>query len=167
MKFRLNRIFCTCILFSLLTNHVYSQKYLVDGTISNLRVQKVYLTASRGYDQKIIDSAIVDKKGHFKFTMSTDNYPGIYRLLLGKTMRAEYYGEEDSYLDLIFNNEDILFSTDLNELIDSMRVYISKENKVYFDYQKKDDKLTIQLDVLNQMPQFFPREDPFYKTITF
>ena len=48
---------------------------------------------------------------------------------------------------------------------DSMRVFLSKENMVYYNYLKRTDQSGVKLDVLNQMPQFFPRTDDFYPTI--
>ena len=46
-----------------------------------------------------------------------------------------------------------------------MRVYLSNENTVYYDYIKKTEHSGVRLDVLNQLPQFFTRSDDFYPTI--
>ena len=74
-------------------------------------------------------------------------------------------GGEDTYIDLIFNNEDIVFSTNYNSIVDSMTIYVSKENKIYYEFLKVDEKINVQLNVLNQLPQVFPQKDEFYPTL--
>jgi thiol-disulfide isomerase/thioredoxin len=73
--------------------------------------------------------------------------------------------DKPDYLDIILNNEDVVFTTNFMSVNDSMRIYLSEENTVYYSYLKRSEQSGVKLDVLNQLPQFFPKTDDFYPAI--
>ncbi|MDP4266931.1 MAG: thioredoxin-like domain-containing protein [Bacteroidota bacterium] len=146
-----------------LLNNAFSQKvYTIKGTIKEMPSKKVILTDLYGHRQNVIDSTFIDENGKFSFTIKKKITVGFIRLMIGKDAKSQYYGGPDSYIDLIFNDENIEFYTDFKKPVDSMNIISSKENRIYYDFLKHDDKVNFQLDVLSQLPAVFPKGDDLY-----
>jgi len=140
-------------------------EYLLKGTISNMPQAFIVLTSIHDYEPEVIDTIKLDNKGSFSYKLTNKSHIGIYRLMLGKDMKAQFFGGGETYLDLIFNKEDIEFSTDFNAIDDKISFTKSEENKIYFEFIKRDDKTNTQLEILSQMKEYFPEGDDFYPDI--
>ena len=81
--------------------------------------------------------------------------PGMYRLVFGQTTYARVMGESPQQLDFIFNNENIVFETDFKAPQDSLIVLQSEENRVWFDFLKKEKELHNHLDLLEKEVAYF------------
>ena len=141
---------------------LYAQDYKIDGTIEGLGTGKIYLQAFYGDESSIIDSAFTDMESHFSFRMSATKAPGQYRLIFS----------ERRFLDLIFNKENIAFSTSLAHLIGDMDILASNENQVYYRYlkfrvksQKRIDELRKQLHAYNDTKALFRELREEYKSL--
>lgn len=75
----------------------------------------------------------------------TGNSPGIYRLILGQTTYAKIMNAPPQQFDFIYNDEDIILETDFKQPKDSLQVIRSKENQVWYDFQRKEKKLKDEL----------------------
>ena len=153
-----------CFQLILITTSIQAQNYVLSGTVSQLPSKKVFLISVKGHNEKIIDSAEV-KNNYFQFHISSKTPSGMYKILLYQPAHRADDDDKPTDLSIIFNKEDIVFSTNFMAITDSMRIFLSKENTVYYNYLKRTDESGVKLDVLNQMPQFFPRKDDFYPTI--
>jgi len=145
-------------------NGLQAQNYVMSGTVNQLPSKKVFLISVKGHNEKIIDSAEV-KNNTFQFHIAAKTPAGMYKILLYQPVNRGNEDEGPTYLAIIFNHEDIVFATNFVSVNDSMRIFLSKENTVYYNYLQKTDQSGMKLDVLNQLPQFFPRKDEFYPTI--
>ena len=141
-----------------------AQQYVLNGSVNQIPSKKVFLLSVKGHEEKIIDSADV-KNAKFQFHIPAKVSPGLLKILLYNPAGIGGEDRDPVYMDIIFNKEDIVFSTNFLYVVDSMRVYLSRENTVYYDYMKLSDKSGVKLDILNQLPQFFPRSDDFYPTL--
>jgi len=140
-------------------------EYLLKGTISNMPQAFIILACIHDYEPEIIDTIKIDKLGAFNYKFTNKSHTGIYRLMLGKDVKAQFFGGGETYLDLIFNKEDIEFSTDFIAVEEKINFTKSEENKVYFEFLKHDDKTNTQLEILSQMKEYFPEGDDFYPDI--
>ena len=144
----------------------YAQaQYTLKAEIKGMPYQKVYLFDLYGHYQNIIDSAQVDTSGFFQFNLSENLPVGMYRLVLGKTKEAQYYGGEPQVINFIFNHKKIELSTHFLYPIDSMGVRENIENKLYYEYLQTKRDFNIKLDVLYQSLIYYPKTDNFYKDI--
>lgn len=116
-----------------------------------------------GERTRLVDSAFINGNGEYVFSIKSNWKPGLYTLKLGKDLKAQFYGGEEAELDIIISGkEDISLVTTLSAPLDSIEILQSLENKVYFQYQKRDKFISNQLGVLNELPNYFPEKDPFF-----
>jgi len=141
-----------------------SQTYSMKGTVNDLPKNKVYLLDYYGEKNILLDSASADSSGSFTFVMKNSYTTGLYKVILGSE-ESQRYGTQEVFANIIFNKENIVFSTSFSAPADSMKVTVSEENKTYYDFSKKDDKVNTQLQVLSQLPDYFPPTDEFYSEI--
>ncbi|MBU2652186.1 MAG: AhpC/TSA family protein [Bacteroidetes bacterium] len=138
--------------FLFITALSFGQEYSVKGQIEGLSDEKIYIASFRGDMSRIIDSVSTDALGNF-FLETTPNYkPGVYRLVFGR----------DQFLDLIINNENIRFKTNLESPPGNIQVSSSVENILFYDYLKKRNENQLKLELLNPIIGQYPRNDGFY-----
>ncbi|MFY9308760.1 MAG: TlpA disulfide reductase family protein [Bacteroidia bacterium] len=133
--------------------------------VSNMPYAKLYLTSIYGHQQRIVDSAAINKEGIFQLALpglSKGEGLGLYRIVLGKTAKATFKNEEAQSFAIILNHENTVLSTNFNAPTDSMQVIEGAENKLYYAYLKKKKLCNQKLDLLDQMFRFYPEKDSFY-----
>lgn len=146
------------ILFSLpflLGHTLYAVDYKIEGKIEGLEAGKIYLQEFYGEDSSIIDSAFSDAESHFSFRVNASKAPGQYRLIFS----------ERRFLDLIFNKEDIRFSTSLAHLIGDMEILASYENQLYYRYMKFRVKSQKRIDELKKQLHSYNDTQVFYREL--
>lgn len=103
-------------------------KIKIKGCIRNLPYAKVYLAALEGGKNTLLDSTY-SANGCFDFYLPDAAASGMYSIILNP--------ENNSFVRLLVNNqEDIVFSTVFNKLLDSMKFSSSQENEVYYRFLK-------------------------------
>lgn len=141
------------------------KEYTLRIKVANIQQKRIVLTTLFGHNQDYADSSIVNVNGVAVFKFTDKSRVGMYRLLLGKDLKTEFFGGQETYIDIIFNYEDIELGTDFYHVIDSLNITVSEENKEYYEFLKNENKANMQLDILEQLVQFFPKEDEFYPQI--
>ncbi len=109
----------------------------------NMNTQLAYYQGDKQFivqDGKFNDKAKINFKGD-------KNLPyGIYFIIVGK-----------DFCDILIRDEqNFKLISDTSDLVFSMKVKGSEENKIFFDYQKEVFKLKIQIDKLEKL---FKKED--------
>ena len=146
----INRL--TFILILLLSINSYSQNHSINGTITGLDDENVYLLKLMGERRKIVDTARTDATGAFTFQMNENTIPGMYMIINGPGKAVE----------LIYNNEDIQFTTSGFESSDGIQIISSVENLIYYDYLGIKGINLYKIDVLNSFLRKYPANDKFY-----
>jgi len=139
------------ILFILVSGTLIAQNNF-EGIIHNLDSHRIYLLSFYGEKPTIIDSTIADSTGKFGFVVNTKKQPGMYRIQWGK----------DKLVDLIWNRENISFTTNNLAPYDSCIILSSKENKIYYSFSRKDRINQSRLELLMPIVDFYPTKDSFY-----
>ena len=124
----------------------------INGTISGLANENVYLLRIVGDSRKIVDTAFTDMTGSFKMELSQDFPIGLYAIVAGPNQMIE----------LIYNNENIRFVTTGSDPDAQVQVIESIENLIYYDYVSLKGMNLYKLDLLNPVLQYYPRDDDFY-----
>jgi len=124
----------------------------IDGTISGLGKNRVFLLSYFGEKLSPRDSTLTDSLGRFRFVSGNNYLQGMYRIQWGA----------DGSIDLILNHEDIRFTTAKAAAIDSLRILSSRENQIYYDYSRLDRITQSQLELLLPLVDYYPVKDSFY-----
>lgn len=145
------------LLLFLISVSAFSQKqYKIEGKISGLDKQKVYLGSLHGERVTVLDSTLSDATGNLAFTIPAELPVGMYRISAGK----------DVIIDLILNKENVNFTTSVFAVTDSLKITGSVENTVYYHYMNLDRKAQNKLELLTPVLDFYPDKDPFYGVIS-
>ncbi|MCF6242892.1 MAG: AhpC/TSA family protein [Bacteroidales bacterium] len=115
----------------------YELKIQIKGA-ENKEVKLIYYLADNQY---IKQQKQFDKKGKVVFSGKEDLPTGIYKIAVG----------QNNYFDLLIRNEQkFSLSSDTSDFIGHMKVKGSKENELFFAYQKQVIALKTQLNNLNR-----------------
>jgi thioredoxin-related protein len=129
------------------------QTYTVSGTISNLPSATIYLLSYYGERTFMVDSVKTDPQGNFRFAMKPGAHIGQYRVGITK----------DSWVDFIFNKENIRLVTDAKAPVDSLRFIESQENRIYYDFMRMDAMNQARLELLQPVIDYYPVHDEFHQ----
>ncbi len=140
------------IVLLILSITAISQEYKISGTITGLENEDVYLMKLMGEKRRIVDTAQTDLTGAFTFELDTRFDPGIYMIIKGPGQAVE----------LIFNKEDIQFTTSGFDNEDAIQIISSVENLIYYDYLGIKGMNLYKIDVLNSLLRNYPPNDEFY-----
>ncbi|MCK4677219.1 MAG: redoxin domain-containing protein [Bacteroidales bacterium] len=144
------------VLFISLSVFAFSQEaHKLTGRVTNFPGGLVYLASFYGERAPVVDSLIISQDGVFEFEMNSSKTGGYYRVILIK----------DRYIDLIYNHENIVFSTDYENPFDSLHIITSQENKIYYDFLSFIKNNQLKQDLLGPMVEYYPKDDPLYKEI--
>jgi peroxiredoxin len=80
---------------------------------------------------------------------------GMYRAIFGQTTYARVMDEPPQQLDFIFNHENIILETDFKAPLDSLKIVQSEENLLWFNFLKKEQKFSDQLELLEKEVDYF------------
>tara|TARA_Y100000031_G_C8239385_1_gene394943 strand:- start:564 stop:1973 length:1410 start_codon:yes stop_codon:yes gene_type:complete len=130
-----------------------SQEYSISGTISGLENENLYLMQLMGEKRKIVDTAQTDITGAFTFILPEKRESGMYVVIKGPGQAVE----------LIYNNENIQFTTSGFTNDDGIQIISSIENLIYYDYLGIKGINMYKLDVLNTLIKNYPPNDEFFQ----
>ena len=125
------------------------QPYSLKMHFKNQALYGIVLQSIIGDQLTVLDSLVkINKDGiyHFRDGLRA----GVYRLLFTMTLKGKALNESRQQLDFIFNNEDIEFAPYIDGSTDSLNVILSEENRVWFEFKKKEiefHKLIKELDI--------------------
>lgn len=161
-KIRIMKTLLTFFL-SVLSAGLFSQYYSINAHISSLPVNKIVLTRIYGDDLYAVDSLIASGED-FSFNLPQDSPIGLYRIILGKTKRAEFMGGAPQSIDLIFNRENIIISSNFNFPTDSLKIIESEENKIYYSFLRKHEELESRLQQVYPIVISYPKSTEFFNS---
>lgn len=140
------------IVFLIISLTGISQEYKISGTISGLENENVYLMKLMGEKRRIIDTTQTDLTGAFTFILPEKMESGMLMIIKGPGKAVE----------LIFNNEDIQFTTTGFSDEDGIQIISSIDNLIYYDYLGIKGMNLYKIDVINSLLQNYPPNDDFY-----
>ncbi len=119
---------------------------------SHLKQAKLLLYQPDGTIQ--VDSALQSGQGLFKFTLQPNYKLGVYKFALGKNISFDFVVSNEPKISL----ETVVFAAE-----DSVKSIISKENELYFHYQKIKKRTNQQFWFLNSLIDYYPDTSSFRK----
>ena len=140
------------VLFSL---QLSAQNHEINGTISGLANEDVYLMRILGQKHAIVDTAATDPSGAFTLDLEEGFPVGMYSIVYGS-------GQP---LDLIFNNENIRFVFGGSSAQAPVQIIESIENLIYYDFLFLKGYNLYKMEMLESLLQTYPKDDDFYQTL--
>lgn len=147
----LKKIIVTVLLLGATTG--FAQEYSISGTISGLENENVYLMRLMGEKRRIIDTTQTDITGAFTFIIPEYREPGMYVVIKGPGKAVE----------LIYNKENIQFTTSGFSEDDGIQIISSIENLIYYNYLGIKGLNMYKLDVLGTLLKNYPPNDEFFQ----
>lgn len=114
---------------------------------------QVKLVEYYGHDRITVDSIMVDEEGRGVFIMNDSYSPGMYRIQTNNARGG---------IDIIYNNEDIDLLIKGYFIHDSVKVYKSKENKVFYSYIRAKNSYENRLSLLEPVVMYYPEGEEFF-----
>ncbi len=133
-----------------------AENHKIEGVIKNYNAAPIFLSSVYGDKLEVLDSIQTDRNGYFMFNFNEGKPKGMYRLFFANNQK----------LDLLYNQEDIVFETTLADPINQIIIKKSIENKVYYDYLRRRNYDQYRLELLQPVLMYYPKTDPFFKTIS-
>ncbi|MDP4282267.1 MAG: redoxin domain-containing protein [Bacteroidota bacterium] len=141
------------LFFALFPSLLFAQEgYTIKGQLTGKVPAIVYFTSVYGERATLLDSVKPDPAGKFLFKLRPGLQPGLYRLVWGK----------DQLLDLVFNKENIEFSTVALFPADSIHFISSDENRIYYFFRRIDRLTQSKMEVLTPVLDYYPDNDDYY-----
>ncbi len=116
--------FFAFFLFLSLANFAQDSKYTISGHVEGLQDTTVYLANYFGNKLYYNDTTEIDHKGNFVFKGKPHDEGGKYAFVI----------PGQKYFDFIIADEDIVFETDVKDLVGNLKFKKSDNNKIFFDY---------------------------------
>ncbi len=141
------------VILFFLTGFTQAQ-HTLEGSVKGLGVKRVYLMSLYGEKAPVIDSAFSDSTGHFRFALAASRLPGVYRFQWSK----------EGLIDVIWNRENVAFTTTNANPEDSLVFLSSPENRINLEYARLDRTNQSKLELLMPVVDYYPVRDRFYLT---
>jgi peroxiredoxin len=142
-------------LFSVTFQCLYSQVN-IQITVEQTRSKLAKLYLCQRPEAKLIDSTISFSQGIFRFKLPANYEQGLYKLALSKNISFDFIVASEPQITL----ETVVFAAE-----DSLRSIESKENEVYFQYQKIRKRLNQQIWFINSLIDYYPDTSCFRKNL--
>ena len=143
------------LFFSVSVLLLSAQNHQINGTIAGLADEEVYLLRILGQNRTIVDTAKSDPSGSFTFTLEEGFPVGMYAIIYGPAQP----------LELIYNHENIRFTSGGPSTQVPVQIIESVENLIYYDYLFLKGYNLYKMDLLEPLLQTYPKDDAFYQTL--
>jgi peroxiredoxin len=94
-------------------------------------------------------------EGVYRFSFDKNkHHTGFYRLTF----------KNSKWLDFICDGKDVAIETEVNNILDSLKVIKSESNKIYYEFVKLNTDYKTKTELLQLMLARYPKEDGYYQT---
>jgi len=149
------RNFIICILVVLSLSGIGAQTIKIRVNNLNLSQGKSQLSYLEGENAVPVmaDTIYLKDQADFNYKLpGHSGHQGLYRLSF----------PNNKSIDFINDNEDVILSTDANNIMDSMRVIKSESNRLYYYFIKLNKQYKIKTDLLLLLLAKYPKDDDYY-----
>jgi len=126
----------------------------INVKVKNSEDERASLSLLEGEKVLLIDSINSIHKGEFQFTLEK-HLSGLYRISLSN----------NKWIIFIYDKEDVVIETDIDNILDSLVILKSESNKTYYNFIKLNNNYKTKTELLQLILARYPKEDDFYQTI--
>jgi thiol-disulfide isomerase/thioredoxin len=135
------------------------------GQVTGLPGRKILLFELYGDRVTLIDSAMAATDGTFEFGFPSSRHKGLYRIAMGKPSLPGVYEMHLQQFDLVWDGRAVAFETNYAAPVDSMRIILSEENRLYYELLRQMDDYARKISILSAALVHYPPEDNFYNRL--
>lgn len=143
------------LIIILLPSGLLAQQATITGTIRGLPEATIKITDFYGNENRLVDSVRTDAAGSFSFSFLQKQPTGLYRLR---------WNDRD-YLDIIYDQQPVVFITDINAIIDSLDFIKSVQNQLYYQYLNQRNMTQFKLELIEPVLNYYPDDNADFKEI--
>lgn len=145
-----------------LTSFAIAQQ--INIKVNNLAGGKAVLASLEGEQISFIDTISLSDEGKFEFNLDdVKNHQGFYRLSLNNNNRSRQGQAQTRWIDFIYDKEEVVFETDANNILDSLKVIKSESNKIHYEFIKLNKDYKTKAELLQLILARYPKEDDYYQ----
>lgn len=123
--------------------------------IANAADKKASLYSLSGEKVSIIDSIFTKTAGQFEYNLKNKNLKtGFYRIAFSNNRQIVF----------IYSGSNVILKTDSKNILDSLTVISSDDNKLYYSFIKLNKAYKTKSELLHLLLVKYPKDDSFYKT---
>ncbi len=139
-----------------------NDQHTLNGWIKGYTNKSIYLAAIEGDHVRVQDTTTTNKSGKFNINMNDYPAPAMYKLILGKGNLTDKKVHQTGF-EILYNQEDIeIHASSAFPSYDSIKVIRSEENKLYYEFIKKQNIFNQKMNVLASAVDNYPVDDDFY-----
>ncbi len=135
--------------------------YYIKGNVEGLEEETVILFSVQFEKMVAVDSAKAGSEGNFEFILESSDKSGIYRIVPRQDDGTAVFNNDG--IEIIFNYEDVVFSTNFSDPAGSMKISSSVENSLYYEYKRERNKFFKKITALDAALAEYPPGDWFYR----
>jgi peroxiredoxin len=149
------------LLFFSAAGVLFAQPYQIKLIVQNQPQNTIVLGKIKGDKFTPVDTFNIQKtssetqKNYYSFTPPKSGSPLMYRVILGQTTYARVMNKPPQQFDVIVNNEDVKLETVFKFPDDSLIVYKSAENKVWYSFLHQEKGFQKQLSELKMEINYY------------
>lgn len=145
------KYFTLVFIFLLSNSFAFTQQ--INIRVDNLGKEKAVLYSLSGETSEFVDTLSAIKEETFQFSLD-QKHLGFYRILFNN----------NKWLDFIYDNEVIDIETDANHISDSLKVYKSESNKIFYEFVMLNKDYKSKMELLQLVLARYPQTDDYYQT---
>lgn len=142
--------------FSLIIIPVFGQGVSISVEVLQSFSAQAKLFRYEGKETQLVDSAWRAKPGEFSFNLEENYKQGLYKVSIGGNLTFNF---------IVSNEPEIDINTVAYAPEDSLRSTKSKENQIFWHYQKKKKQHRQQTWLLKSLKEFYSPNDMFFNLI--
>lgn len=126
-NYQVSKVYLLVIIlyFLIVQTPLFAQNSIISGCIENYKNEQLIVQDFHGSNESFIDTVKTDASGCFEINLPSDKQ-GQIRLLF----------QRRQFLDFFLLDEPVKFQADFDNLLGSINILVSEENKIYYNYLK-------------------------------
>jgi peroxiredoxin len=145
------KYFILVLIFLFSNSFAFTQQ--INIKVENLNQEKATLHSLSGETSEFVDTISDFNNGTFQFSLA-EKHTGFYSLSLNNNTK----------IDFIYDSEDVEIITDVNNILDSLKVSKSESNKIYYEFVKLNKDYKTRTELLQLILANYPYTDDYYQT---
>lgn len=125
--------------------------------INSYSDSSIFLAQIYGDEINVLDTITTNQNGIFSYEIPYGTPKGVYRIILDR--------EKNKFFDVVYNKNDIEVKSHFDHPRESLTIIKSLETKLYHRYQRAKSYINYKENIIEQMLDRYPPNDPFYSEL--
>ena len=133
------------------------QPHQIKININSYSDSSIFLAQIYGDEINLLDTITTNQNGVFTHEIPYGTPKGVYRIILDR--------EKNKFFDVVYNKNDIEVKSHFDHPRERLTIIKSLETKLYHQYQRAEGYLNYKENIIDQILDRYPQNDPFYSEL--